>query len=89
MSSTGDHHRCPSASQAGPTHQRLAEGLAPSRRSPSDDGPPTEPVEVAVASIGVDADAVLIDRTWGTEIILTATGPVPGAVYRTEANERA
>ncbi len=53
----------------------------------ADDDPvaeaPTEPVEVAVSGTGVEADAVLIDHTWGTEIILTATGLVPGRVYRT------
>lgn len=43
---------------------------------------PTEPVELAVATPGIDAGAVSIDHTWGVEIILTATGLAPGAVYR-------
>ncbi len=43
---------------------------------------PTGPVELAVASPEVEAEAVTIDHTWGVEVILTATGLAPGAVYR-------
>ncbi|CAN5694714.1 hypothetical protein BH24ACT2_BH24ACT2_01000 [soil metagenome] len=45
-------------------------------------GAPTQPVELAVASPDVEAEAVTIDHTWGVEVILTATGLAPGAVYR-------
>lgn len=46
-------------------------------------GPPTEGVAVAVASPTVAADAVLIDHTWGVEIVLTASGLTANATYRT------
>lgn len=43
---------------------------------------PTGPVELAASAPGVQAEAVSIDHTWGVEIILTATGLVPGTTYR-------
>lgn len=45
-------------------------------------GPPTEPVEVAVVPPDVAAEAVLINHTWGVEIILTATGLAADATFR-------
>jgi hypothetical protein len=45
-------------------------------------GAPTQPVELAVASPDVEAEAVTINHTWGVEIILTTTGLAPGGVYR-------
>lgn len=49
-----------------------------------DDAPPAparEPIEVVEAVAGVQADGALIAHTWGTELVLTATGLRDGATY--------
>lgn len=43
-------------------------------------GAPREPVSVAVSAPGVQAEAALITHTWGTELVLRATG-VPAGAY--------
>lgn len=45
-------------------------------------GPPMEQVASVEARGGIDASASLINHTWGTEIILVATGMREGARYR-------
>ncbi len=44
-------------------------------------GPPTEDVALVVSDDAVTADAALINHTWGTEVILEATGLGAGEEY--------
>ncbi len=44
-------------------------------------GPPMEPVAFSEAPPGVEAEASLIDHTWGTETILVVSGLEDGKVY--------
>ena len=44
-------------------------------------GPPMEPVAFSGAPAGVEAEADLIDHTWGTETILVASGLEDGQAY--------
>ncbi len=54
-------------------------------------GPPMEPVAFSEAPAGVEAEASLIDHTWGTETILVVSGLEDGKTYelalRNEAGE--
>jgi hypothetical protein len=45
-------------------------------------GPPLEPVAFSEAPAGVEAEANLIDHTWGTETILVVSGLEDGETYR-------
>lgn len=45
-------------------------------------GPPLEPVAVSETSPGVEAEANLIDHTWGTETILVVSGLEEGETYK-------
>lgn len=45
-------------------------------------GPPLEPVAFSEAPPGVEAEASLIDHTWGTETILVVSGLEDGETYR-------
>ena len=45
-------------------------------------GPPMEPVAFSGAPPGVEAEASLIDHTWGTETVLVASGLEDGETYR-------
>lgn len=45
-------------------------------------GPPMEPVAFSEAPAGVEAEASLIDHTWGTETVLVASGLEDGETYR-------
>lgn len=44
-------------------------------------GPPMEPVAFSETSSGVEAEANLIDHTWGTETILVVSGLEDGETY--------
>lgn len=44
--------------------------------------PPVVPVDLQVADRAVEADAGLVEHTWGTELKLTATGLAEGGRYR-------
>ena len=44
-------------------------------------GPPMEPVAFSEAPAGVEAEASLIDHTWGTETILVVSGLEDGETY--------
>ncbi len=44
-------------------------------------GPPLEPVAFSEAPAGVEAEASLIDHTWGTETILVVSGLEDGETY--------
>lgn len=43
--------------------------------------PAQEPIEVVEAVAGVQAEGALIPHTWGTELVLTATGLQDGVTY--------
>lgn len=45
-------------------------------------GPPLEPVAFSEAPPGVEAEANLIDHTWGTETVLVVSGLEEGETYR-------
>lgn len=45
-------------------------------------GPPLEPVAFSEAPAGVEAEASLIDHTWGTETVLVVSGLDKGETYR-------
>ncbi len=45
-------------------------------------GPPLEPVAFSEVPAGVEAEANLIDHTWGTETILVVSGLEDGETYR-------
>lgn len=45
-------------------------------------GPPLEPVAFSEAPAGVEAEANLIDHTWGTETILVVSGLEEGKTYK-------
>ena len=43
--------------------------------------PPTEPIGLSGAPRGVDANAALINHTWGVELLLTVSGLDAGRTY--------
>lgn len=45
-------------------------------------GPPLEPVAFSEVPAGVEAEANLIDHTWGTETVLVVSGLEDGETYR-------
>lgn len=60
----------------------LVLGLAITDDGPAEVAVPTEPVELVVSDDDVDADAALINHTWGVEVRLTASGFDDGRRYR-------
>jgi len=77
------------AAAAGAVAAGLIVGVAVSALDDDPVAPPTEEVALALVPPGIDADATLVNHTWGTEINLVVTGLPAGEEFTVTIQDEA